>query len=224
MTDRSTARNNVPQGLFEELHTLTAASFSAEITAEQRKRLEALLEDPVALDLYLDVIDETSTMLTWADYPGASTADLAMAAHGFHRNGLHAKGPAVRPRASGFRLRVQLWLAVALSLAGALAIVVVWKADGRWNSRPNRQKVLIRGDEREVRGQESKPASPHVARPTSNAPRPRPRAPSPGSSALTTAFGQTPISRLRMAIAWMPANASNFARAWWRLSSTVVPG
>ncbi|MGO9111546.1 MAG: LamG-like jellyroll fold domain-containing protein [Thermoguttaceae bacterium] len=116
-----TDRNAVPHGLFEELHALTAASLSGEITPEQRKRLEALLEDPVAVDLYLDVIHETSTLLAWADYPGPITGGLTMAA-----DGLHWKRPAVGPRRSGFRPRVRrLWLAVVLSLAGVLAIVAI---------------------------------------------------------------------------------------------------
>ena len=70
-----TDRNAVPKGLFEELHALTAASLSGETTPEQRERLEALLEDPVAVDLYLDVMHETSTLLTWADYPGLIAGD-----------------------------------------------------------------------------------------------------------------------------------------------------
>ncbi len=61
--------------LFAELHWLSAASLSGEITPEQSRRLEALLSDPAAQELYLELIFETNTLLTWADFPRSRAGD-----------------------------------------------------------------------------------------------------------------------------------------------------
>ena len=53
-------------GLFEELKLLTDASLRGEINAAQVTRLEHLLRDPAAMDLYLDLVWESHILATWA--------------------------------------------------------------------------------------------------------------------------------------------------------------
>jgi hypothetical protein len=74
----------LPQELFEELHALTAASLSGEIGPDQRRRLEELLENPAAMDLYLNLIHETVTLLTWADHGRPHPDGLAASQPGGH--------------------------------------------------------------------------------------------------------------------------------------------
>ncbi len=62
-------RRDVSPELFAELHWLTAASLSGELTAAQASRLEELLGDTSAQRLYLELVFETHTLLTWADFP-----------------------------------------------------------------------------------------------------------------------------------------------------------
>ncbi len=173
-----TDRNAVPKGLFEELHALTAASLSGETTPEQRERLEALLEDPVAVDLYLDVMHETSTLLTWADYPGLIAGDTMSTV------GPPWKRQADRPRTPGFRPRLRrLWLAASLSLASVLVVVLVWKTDlGRWLLHANKRNEVTRSDE----PGSPAPSTAHAPHPTSVDPRPTPPASTPVARLVRT--------------------------------------
>jgi len=152
-------RNAVPRELLEEMQTLTAASLAGEISPEQRKRLEELLEDPVAMDLYLDVIHEASTLLTWADYPWPIGSGLPRAA-----DGPDSKRPSVGLHAPDIRARLRwLWLAAALSLAGVFVIVAVWKSGfGRWNPDASGQKEVSGREGPEVKGQTSDRTSPNA--------------------------------------------------------------
>jgi len=64
MTDRDSASSVK----FAELHGLIAANLSREITPEQSRRLNELLRDPATLDLYLEIVYATGTLLTWAGF------------------------------------------------------------------------------------------------------------------------------------------------------------
>jgi hypothetical protein len=160
-----TDRNAKPQGVFEELHALTAASLAGDITAEQRKRLEALLKDPETLDLYLDVIQETSTLLSWAEYPAPRAGGPTIAAD---RSGL--KWPVRGTRTSGVRPRVRrLLLAAALSVAGVVAIMAILNSDfARWNPQgPPKNGAGRRDAPDAIAGDKS--STPHAPRPTPHA-------------------------------------------------------
>jgi hypothetical protein len=59
-------------GLFEELQDLVAGSLRDDLSSEQQARLAGLIgQDVRTLDLYLNVVFETSILLTWARHDGS---------------------------------------------------------------------------------------------------------------------------------------------------------
>jgi hypothetical protein len=62
-------RSSISDALFGEVHSLTAASLSGDMNHAQMLRLTQLLQGPVAMDLYLDMVWESSTLNAWAKCP-----------------------------------------------------------------------------------------------------------------------------------------------------------
>jgi hypothetical protein len=64
-----TSNPPVTHELFDELYTLVAASFSGDITAIERRRLEELVQqNEEVCNLYLKLVFESSTLLAWAGH------------------------------------------------------------------------------------------------------------------------------------------------------------
>jgi hypothetical protein len=76
-----TERGPLSPKLFEEILTLTDASLRGEVREDQKAKLEELLRDPAARDVYLDLVWESNTLDTWARSSGPVQSGPVQSGH-----------------------------------------------------------------------------------------------------------------------------------------------
>ena len=148
-------RGPLKPGLFEELKALTDASLRGEIDAAQIARLEHLLRDWSAMDLYLDLVWESYILATWAksseqevpaaaplkSVPRRTSPRPGSPARGFFRR---VTRPLRRYRGDPRFTLATVWVFTLLFAAGAAGVIAALTTMFRGGSAPGNQQIADR--------------------------------------------------------------------------------